>query len=93
MTEKEDKKNLNEEDDGRVIADMSAVERPNLFSFRRIRDRIGFGALPAEQQRMSAEDRHLYILAAVRAGLLLVLAFAAGLAVVIGLFILFGRRA
>lgn len=91
MTE-EKRRNLNEEDDGRVIADMSAVERPNLFSFRRIRERVRSGALPASQQRMSAEDRHLYILAAVRAGLLLVLVFAAGLAVVIGLFVLFGRR-
>ena len=82
---------LEAEDDGRVIADMSAVERPNLLSFRRIRERFRTGPEPGEQHQMSAEDRHLYILAAVRAGLLIVLAFAVGLAAVIGLFILFGK--
>ena len=92
MTE-EERRNLNEEDDGRVIADMSAVERPNLLSLRRIRERLGTGRGPTAQEQLSAEDRHLYILAAVRAGLLLVLAFAVGLAAVIGLFALIGRRA
>ena len=80
-----------EEDDGRVIADMSAVERPDLYSFRRIREKFGTESGKTPQGEISAEDRHLYILAALRAGLLIVLAFAAGLAAVIGLFLLFGR--
>ena len=79
------------EDDGRVVADMSEVERPNLYSFRRIRQAICRSDGSPERRAMPREDRRIYILAAVRAALLIGLCFAAGLAVVILIISAIGR--
>lgn len=79
------RKRVYDDDDGRTIADMSGLERPRLILPRHW-DNVPKPAAaqppepeqeespvrPWEQQdEMSPEDRHVYILAALRAGLLI----------------------
>lgn len=80
------RKRVYDDDDGRTIADMSGLERPRLILPRHW-DNVNKPAAappsepeqeeapvrPWEQQKdeMSSEDRHVYILAALRAGLLI----------------------
>lgn len=71
-----------EEDDGRVIADMSGIERPSLRRPRRERDLKEPGPEGPESE-FSPEDRKLYVFAALRAALLIGLAFIAGLGAVV----------
>lgn len=78
------------EDDGRTVADMSGVERPNLFLARR--PRSPESAPPREKRRdrpgetggLSREERRWYMLGALRAALLIALCFI----VVLGLAVL-----
>ena len=75
-----------EDDDGRIIADMSGVSRPSLMGRRP-------SEVPGEAQNSSAqsrpegiippEDRKWYVLGALKAALLIALAFIVGLGVVI----------
>ncbi len=79
------------DDDGRVIADMSGIERPRLFF-----PRAGKTAEPPdpprqkgnsgeergwreEGQALTPQERRIYIFAALKAALLIALAFIAGL--------------
>ena len=70
------------EDDGRTIADMSGVERPNLFLFRPLKrggreepdirsDGSGKADRPWEKTEMSRLETFRYVLGAVGAGLLI----------------------
>lgn len=93
------KKRVYEDDDGRTIADMSGVSRPNLFLPRlppRQRDsRPATQPEPLErnapggQPELSREERRWYILGALKASLLIALVFGAGLGLVVLLFYLF----
>lgn len=92
-------KRVYEEDDGRTIADMSGVSRPNVFLPRlppRRQDPkpasppepAGWAA-PWEEGGLSREERRWYILGALKAALLIALAFGAGLGLIVLLFYLF----
>ncbi len=96
------------EDDGRTIADMSAVEGPNLFRFRRpgsaqntfsrqgeSKDLFSEDSAGAREERpweqpdlLTPQERRMYVLGALKAALLIALAFIVGL----GLLILFLLR-
>lgn len=87
-----------DDDDGRVIADMSGIARPGLFRSRPAKDRQSHAApLPeedAEKKRpweadeaFSPEERRMYALGALKAALLIALAFILGLGLVILLLI------
>lgn len=86
------------EDDGRTIVDMSGVERPNLFSFRRPSEEPG---LPEEQRRQNAEsweeqsvsreERRWLILGTIKASLLVGAAFAGGILLAILWFLAVGH--
>ncbi len=77
-----------EDDDGRSIADMSGVERPNLIMPRLPGDR---GPVRPEQQEpptqpgFSKEEQRMAVLGALKAALLVALPFILGL----GLLVLF----
>lgn len=83
-----------DDDDGRTIADMSGVGRPGMVSFRRStgdeeapaprREDAGSGYGPFENK----EERRMYILGALRAALLIALAFILGLGLVTALLLL-----
>jgi len=82
-----------DDDDGRTIADMSEVTRPNLLSFRPFGSREDRRPEEPQQEKadrpwdtshqMSREERRSYILGAVIASLLIGLAFAVGIGLVI----------
>lgn len=82
-----DKSKKYDDDDGRTLADMSGVERRNLFLFRipGAKEEKKTGRAPAEHQPvMTREERRWYILGALKSALLIGGAFIFG----IGLFIL-----
>ena len=92
-------KNRNEEyeDDGRTIVDMSAVERPNLFSFRSPEQ----AKMPSEPQKndrpwedhsMNKEERRWAIFGALKASLLIGLAYVVGLGIAILLLVLYFNK-
>ena len=87
---------LPEDDDGRTVADMSGIELPSMWLPRRpkldttpaVPQREETS--PAEDRpwepkpgELSPQDRKLYVLAALKASLLIGLAFVAGLGLVI----------
>lgn len=79
------RKRIYEDDDGRTIADMSGLERPRLILPRHwdtVRKPPAAPLEPEQEEKplrpweqpgdvMSAEDRRVYIFAALRAGLLI----------------------
>ncbi len=91
------------EDDGRTIADMSAVESPNLFRIRRpgsAQNSFSEQGQPKRQtpeeaagtkeerpweqpELMTPQERRMYVLGALKAALLIGLAFIVGLGLVI----------
>lgn len=82
------------EDDGRTIADMSDVSRPSLFGHLPVREK-GTKPLPQEavsqgpeQEPLSPEARRWAILGALKAALLIGMAFIVGLGLVILLLLL-----
>lgn len=85
------------EDDGRTIVDMSGVERPNLFSFRKIKEEPQLPEGERERNRQSWEssdelsrkERLWLIFGSLRAALLIVLIFGAVFALVILAFLHF----
>ena len=94
------KKREYDDDDGRTIVDMSGVGRPNpLFLPRGPGGAKKEPAQPprpeGEQERpwedapLTREERRMYILGALKAGLLIGLAFIVGLGLVIVLMLLF----
>lgn len=87
-----------DDDDGRTIADMSEVGRPNLLGFRRL---PGGEKAPAreeppekreerpwEDSSINRDERRMYVLGALKAALLIALAFIVGLGLVIALMLL-----
>ena len=92
------RKNDIKDDDGRVIADMSGVEKPIMFgflspSFRRSRGNKFHGRFTMEDGvEMSKEERRYYILGALKASLLIGLAYTVGLGLIILLMVLLWAR-
>ena len=84
------------EDDGRTIVDMSGVERPNLFQFRRIKEEPKRPEAERERNReswegveLSRRERLWLIFGSLRAALLIVLIFGAVFALAILAFLHF----
>lgn len=95
------KKRVYDDDDGHTIADMSDLApRPSMF-FPRLPQRQRAPETPAprseqpaedrpwEETGLSREERRWYILGALKAALLIALAFIAGLGLIVLLFYLF----
>ena len=91
-------KKIDKDDDGRVIADMSGVEKPILLgflspSFRRSGDKTKtVRESLSENAEMSPEDRKWYVLGALKAALLIGTVFAVGLGLVILAMVFFWAR-
>ena len=86
---------LEEEDDGRVIADMSGIETPSLFAPFSGRKKRREGEVPKvkndrpwEDSSLNKKERFWYAMGALKAALLIGLAYLAGLAAVILLLLL-----
>ena len=87
------KRRVYEDDDGRTIADMSGVERPNLLGFRLPPDRAARGASteqaetpqdrPWEKTELTSAERRAVVWGAVKAGILIALAFIVSFAALI----------
>ena len=80
-----------EEDDGRVIADMSGIETPSLFApFSRREGEVPEvkNDRPWEDSSLNKKERFWYAMGALKAALLIGLAYLAGLAAVILLLLL-----
>ncbi len=92
-------RNRNEEyeDDGRTIVDMSAVERPNLFSFR-TPEQSKITSEPQKNDRLwedhslNKEERRWAIFGALKASLLIGAAYVIGLGIVILLLVLYFNK-
>lgn len=91
-------KKVYDDDDGRTIADMSGIERQPIFLPRLPkRDRPAPPAQPGPEgdrpwdtsSELSPEERRWYILGALKAAMLIALAFIAGLGLIVLLFYLF----
>ncbi len=81
-----------DDDDGRSFADMSQLERPSLFghlSERRERKKSPSGAShnPYAEDEMTREERRWYIFGAMKASLLIGLAYVVGLGLLILLMV------
>lgn len=81
-----------EDDDGRTFADMSQVERPHFFgSFpdKHERDKVWHkksSAMGAEDE-MTGQERRWYVLGAMKASLLIALAYIVGLGLLVLLMV------
>ena len=90
-------KKVYDDDDGHTIADMSGIQRSPLFLPRLPkRDRSTPPAQPEperdrpwETSELSPEERRWYILGALKASMLIALAFIGGLGLIVLLFYLF----
>ena len=86
------KRKVYEDDDGRTIADMSDISHPAAFVPRREklqRQKTEGGFLTEErEQPFTREERRMYVLAALKASLLIGAAFIIGLGVVVLLMVL-----
>ena len=74
------------EDDGRTIADMSDVSRPSLMGHRapeKPEDPLSRAGSGGSDDYIPPEDRKWYVLGALKAALLIALAFIVGLGIVI----------
>ena len=89
-----------DDDDGRQIADMSGVERPNLFTVRTApkAEKADDAEQPAAKPEwenpassMPKDDRRAFIRGALTASLLIALAFLAGIGIVILLITLLSK--
>ena len=69
-------------DDGRIVADMSGIEGPNMFSVRGLGKKF---KMPKSNSEMTSEERRIYM----KAALLSALAIASVFIVACALFILF----
>lgn len=85
------KKREEAEDDGRVIADMSGIDAPSVFSPFSLskKRREGEVSEPAEKERpweedsLSPQERRMWALGALKAAMMIGFAFLGGLALVI----------
>ena len=89
---------VHEEDDGRTIADMSDLARPGMFGFRKPQKPSAAPAAAPEQPSadepwreaeplMTPEERRWYVLGALKAALLIGMAFVVGIGLVVLLFV------
>lgn len=89
-------KNKNEEfeDDGHTIVDMSQVERPNLFSFRRndTADHEVKNKRNKDNYSYSKEERRWAIFGALKASMLIGLAYIVVLGLVVLLLVLYFNK-
>ena len=88
-------KRVHEDDDGRTIADMSDLARPGMLGFRKAKQ----PSAPVPEQPsanepwreaepiMTPEERRWYILGAMKAALLIGMAFVVGIGLVVLLFL------
>jgi hypothetical protein len=91
------RKRTYEDDDGRTIVDMSGIGAPSLFVPKRAKKENRRHSEPEqlepdrpwEDHSMSREERRWYVLGALKASLLIALAFIVGLGLVIALMLLF----
>ena len=86
------KKRVYEDDDGRTIADMSAVEGPSLFvprspGVKKAPPQPETPDRPWEDSGMSPKERRMYVLGAMKATMLIGLAYIGGLGLVIALLL------
>jgi hypothetical protein len=93
---REDRENLIQEDDGHTIADMSDVPRPSLGWFpsasrerkqASVPQQTSQSDRPWENAPISPKERWMYMLGAMKAALLLGLAYLAGFGVLIFLLL------
>ncbi len=83
------------EDDGRTIADMSGIERPSLFSFRKPQKReevIEKSQKPWENDGLNKKQGRQYIFATILAGLAVAGVFIVCGAIAIALMTLFWKH-
>ena len=92
-------KKVYDDDDGRTIADMSGLDFPGAFSFRGVRPKKpepeGKGDQPetddrpweAQMGQLSKSERRMAILGALKAAMLIALAYIAGLGLLIWLMV------
>ena len=92
-------KKVYDDDDGRTIADMSGLDFPGAFSFRGVRPKMpepgGKGDQPetddrpweAQMGQLSKSERRMAILGALKAAMLIALAYIAGLGLLIWLMV------
>lgn len=87
------RKRVYDDDDGRVIADMSGVERPRLLIPRLRRGQSGPPEQTGEKQdwesSFTPDERRMAVLGALKAALLIGLVFIVGLGAAILLMVLF----
>lgn len=91
-----DERERRPDDDGRTIADMSDLDRPRAFSFRvegyhkaaQERDAMPPAQTEWQQLNLSPKERFLLIGGALKASLLIALAFIVGLGLVTWLLLL-----
>lgn len=86
------KRKTYDDDDGRTIADMSGVSRPNLFSANLPEGDVRDPAPeepdhPWEDHSLSRQERSWFIFGALKAALLIALAFIVGLGLLIWLIL------
>ena len=86
------KRKVYEDDDGRTIADMSDISRPSAFVPRREgpkgQEKKDSFLFEKNEEPFTREERRMYVLAALKASLLIAAAFIAGLGVVILVMVL-----
>lgn len=86
------KKRVYEDDDGRTIADMSGVEGPSLFVPRspggkKEPAQPDHPDRPWEDTGMTRKERRMYVLGAMKATMLIALAYIVGLGLLIALLL------
>ena len=87
------RKRVYDDDDGRVIADMSGVERPRLWIPRLPRGQSGPPEQTEDKQQWESsftpDERRMAVLGALKAALFIALVFIIGLGAAIELMVLF----
>lgn len=88
-----------EDDDGRIIADMSGVERPRFLMPRITKNKSVSSQRESEEQNVkerswenesefTPQERRMYVLGALKAALLIALAFIVGLGAAVWLMLM-----
>ncbi len=84
---------FDEYDDGHSIVDMSSIERPNLFTFRNAKqEEVKQEEKPWVDNSLNKEERRWAILGALKASMLIALAYIVGLGLVVLLLVLYFKR-
>ena len=86
------KRKVYEDDDGHTIADMSGISRPSAFVPRKEasqrKEREDSFLFEKNEEPFTREERRVYILAALKASLLIAAAFIVGLGAVVLIMVL-----